>query len=229
MNGGTSTKIILRKEKENECTWKNCTWRGKEPDEESWHHADLQEEGWKAQLLFPALERGDQKMNLYELTDQFLQLQTMLEDPEVDAQVLADTMEAVEGELEVKADGYGKIIRNFEGNVASIKAELDRLTALKNTYEGSIKRLKENLQASMTATGKKKIETDLFKFSIQKNGGALPVIVDVSTDDLPDECVIIAEKPDLKALAAFLQDPENKEYYSQFAHFGERGESLRIK
>lgn len=167
-------------------------------------------------------------MNLYELTDQFLQLQQMLEDPEVDAQVLADTMEAVEGELEVKAEGYGMIIRNFEGNVSAIKAELDRLTALKNIYEGSIKRLKDNLQASMIATGKRKIETDLFKFSIQKNGGALPVIVDVSTDNLPDECVIISEKPDLKALASYLQGV-NKDYYSKFAHFGERGESLRIK
>lgn len=167
-------------------------------------------------------------MNLYELTGQMLQLQQMLEDPEVDAQVLADTMEAVEGELEIKADGYGKIIRNFESNVASIKAEKDRLTALQNIYEGSIKRLKDNLQESMTATGKRKIETDLFKFSIQKNGGALPVIVDVSTDDLPDECVIIAENPDLKAIASYLQGV-NKEYYSRFAHFGERGESLRIK
>ena len=206
MNGGTSIRIILKGVKENECTWKTGTWCGKAADEESWHHADLQEEGHQEskhwlQLFFKALEGVCEEMNLYELTGQFLQLQQMLEDPEVDAQVLADTMEAVEGELEIKADGYGKIIRNFESNVASIKAEKDRLTALQNIYEGSIKRLKDNLQESMTATGKRKIETDLFKFSIQKNGGALPVIVDVSTDDLPDECVIIAEKPDLKAIA----------------------------
>ncbi len=46
-------------------------------------------------------------MNLYELTGQFLQLQQMLEDPETEADVIKDTMEAVEGEIEVKADGYG--------------------------------------------------------------------------------------------------------------------------
>lgn len=46
-------------------------------------------------------------MNLYELTGQFLILQQMLEDPDAEIDVIKDTMEAVEGEIEVKADGYG--------------------------------------------------------------------------------------------------------------------------
>lgn len=168
-------------------------------------------------------------MNLYELTNDFLQLQEMLEDPEVDAQIIADTMEAVEGELEAKADGYARVIRNMEGSIAAVKAEQERLAAKKNLLESGIKRLKDNLQQSMIATGKTKFKTDLFSFNIQKNGGALPVIVDVPTDKLPDECVIITEKPDLKALAGFLQDPELKDLYGKYAHLGERGESLRIK
>ena len=168
-------------------------------------------------------------MNLYELTNDFLQLQQMLEDPEVDTDVINDTMEAIEGAIEVKADGYAMIIRNMEGNVTAIKAEMERLQAKKNLLESSIKRLKDNLQQAMILTGKTKFKTDLFSFGIQKNGGALPVIVDVDTAALPDECVIVTEKPDLKALAAFLQDPELKDFYGKYAHFGERGESLRIK
>lgn len=168
-------------------------------------------------------------MNLYELTNDFLQLQQMLEDPEVDTDVINDTMEAIEGAIEVKADGYAMIIRNMEGNVTAIKAEMERLQAKKNLLESSIKRLKDNLQQAMILTGKTKFKTDLFSFGIQKNGGALPVIVDVDTAALPDECVIVTEKPDLKALAAFLQDPELKDLYGKYAHFGERGESLRIK
>lgn len=81
----------------------------------------------------------------------------------------------------------------------------------------------------MKALNKPKIQTDLFTIAIQKNGGALPVIVDVPTEDLPDECVKITEEPDKNALLALLQDPENKDYYSKFAHLGDRGESLRIK
>ena len=168
-------------------------------------------------------------MNLYELTNDFLQLQEMMEDPDVDTQVIADTIEALEGELEVKADGYAKIIRNMEGSISAIKAEQEKLTAKKNLLESNVKRLKDNLQQAMITTGKTKFKTDLFSFNIQKNGGALPVIVDVDTADLPDECVIVTEKPDLKMLAAFLQDPELKDLYSKYAHLGVRGESLRIK
>lgn len=168
-------------------------------------------------------------MTLYELTDEFLQLQQILEDGEADEQIYQDTLESLEYDLEEKANNYAKIIRNFESQIETLKAEERRLKDRRQVCEKAIKRLKDNLQAAMVQTGKRKIKTDLFSFTVAKNGGALPVIVDVETEDLPDECVVITEKPDLKALAALLEDPENKEHYSKFAHFGERGESLRIK
>lgn len=165
-------------------------------------------------------------MNLYELTADFLQLQQMLEDPEVDSQLIHDTMEAVEGELEAKADGYAKVIRNMEGNLVAVKAELDRLSAKKNLLELNIKRLKDHLQASMVATGKTKFKTDLFSFNIQKNGGKAPVILDVrGTSELPDSLVRVKEEPDMDAIRALIE----KEGSCQYAHLGERGESLRIR
>lgn len=164
--------------------------------------------------------------NLYELTDQFLQLQQMLEDPDMDAQIISDTLEAVEGELEAKADGYARIIRNMEGSIAAIKAEKERLSNKQNVLESSIKRLKDNLQASMVATGKVKFKTDLFSFGIQKNGGKAPVILDVKdTSELPDDLVRIKEEADLDAIRALIE----KDGSCKYAHLGERGESLRIK
>lgn len=168
-------------------------------------------------------------MYLYELTENYLFLQQLLEDPEADSQSITDSMEAIADAIEVKADGYAKVIRNMEGNLAAIKAEQERLSAKKNLLESGIKRLRENLQDAMIQTGKRKFKTDLFSFNIQKNGGAEPVIVDVPTEELPDDCVIITEAPDKKQLAEFLKDPEKAKYYSRFAHLGERGESLRIK
>lgn len=164
-------------------------------------------------------------MNLYELTSDFLQLQQMLEDPEMDSQLLEDTMAAIEGEIEWKADNYAKVIRNMEGCLEAIKKEQERLSNKKAVLEGSIKRLKDNLQNAMVATGKTKFKTDLFSFGIQKNGGSLPVIVDVETEKLPDDLVIVTEKPDLKAIAKYIEETGDVTY----AHFGERGESLRIK
>lgn len=166
--------------------------------------------------------------NLFELTANFLQLQEMLEDPDMDSQVITDTLEAVEGELEAKADGYAKIIRNMEGTLAAIKLEQERLSNKKNLLESSIKRLKDNLKDSMVATGKLKFKTDLFSFGIQKNGGKAPVILDVKdTSELPDELVRIKEEPDMDAIRALLEtDPK---IGAKYAHLGERGESLRIK
>ena len=44
-------------------------------------------------------------MTLYELTDEFRQLLDMMEDPDIDPEVLNDTLEAVLGDIEYKADG----------------------------------------------------------------------------------------------------------------------------
>ena len=162
---------------------------------------------------------------LYELKGEYLQLLQLLEDPEAEDQIVLDTLEGIDFELEVKAENYAKIIKELEGNVEVIKAEKKRLSDKQSKLEENIKRLKENLQAAMVETGKTKFKTELFSFSIQKNGGALPVIVDVETADLPDDLVQITEKPDLKAIAKFLE----KNPDSELAHFGERGESLRIK
>ena len=165
-------------------------------------------------------------MNLYELTDAYLQLQELMEDPDVDAQVIADTMEGIEGELEIKAENYAKVIRNMEGSIIAIDHEQDKLAAKKAILKGNVKRLKDNLQASMIATGKRKFKTDLFSFNIQKNGGKAPVILDVKdTSELPDDLVRIKEEPDLDAIRQLIE----KEGTCKYAHLGERGESLRIK
>lgn len=166
-------------------------------------------------------------MNLYEITESLMKLQMLLEDPEVDQQLVEDTINDTEEELEVKADGYARVIKNLEGNIDALDKEIKRLQAKKKACQNGITRLKDNLQAAMTALKKPKIKTDLFTIAIQKNGGALPVIVDVPTEDLPDECVIVEEKPNLTTLSKLLGNDPDK--YGKFAHFGDHGESLRIK
>ena len=53
---------------------------------------------------------------LYELTGQYMDLMEMAE--EADPDVLRDTLEGIEGEIEDKADNYAKVIRTLEGQVA---------------------------------------------------------------------------------------------------------------
>ena len=51
---------------------------------------------------------------LYELTNDYLTLLDMAEDPDIDEQALIDTMEGIEGEIEIKADGYARVMKQLE-------------------------------------------------------------------------------------------------------------------
>lgn len=164
-------------------------------------------------------------MKLYDLKEEYLTLMEMMEDPDVDPQVIEDTLEGVEGELEAKADGYARMIRNLEGHVFAIDQELERLMRQKKFMQANAKRLKDSLQTTMIETGKRKFSTDLFSFQIMKNGGKLPVILDVkSTSELPDDLVRIKEEPNLEAIRELCEKGTCK-----YAHLGERTESLRIR
>lgn len=164
-------------------------------------------------------------MNLYEITGNLLELQNLLETDEFDEETLADTLEAVEGEYEIKLENYCKVIRNLEASITAVKDEVTRLTNKRKSLEKNIDRLKEAMFISMKTTGINKVKGSLFTVSIQKNGGKEPVVMDVDTYDLPDELVRIKEEPDIDAIRTYIKtNPDCK-----YAHFGERGESLRIK
>lgn len=159
---------------------------------------------------------------LYELTNEYLQLLEMAEDPDVDPETLADTMEAIGGEIEDKADGYARVMKQIEANAAGIKSEIDRLTARKTSMENNIKRMKESLQAAMEATGKKKFKTALFSFNIQKN----PTSLKIDDPDAVPESFLIPQPP--KVDSAAIKDALKAGAVYDFAHLAQ-GESLRIR
>ena len=165
-------------------------------------------------------------MNLYELTGDILKLQDLLASGEVvDAELLKDVITDTEADYEAKIESYAMVIKNLSADIAALKEEADRLNSRRKTLEANIDSLKSRMFDSMKATNTPKIKGRLFTISIQANGGKIPVIVDVDTADLPDDLVKIEEKPDLDAISKFIAaNPDTK-----LAHFGQRGESLRIK
>ena len=60
---------------------------------------------------------------LYELTGEYLALSDMLMDDEVDEQTVLDTLEGVKGEIEIKAEGYVKVLRSIESQAEAYERE----------------------------------------------------------------------------------------------------------
>ena len=126
--------------------------------------------------------------NIFELTDDYRQLLAMMEDPEIDEQAIADTMEGIEMEIEQKADNYAWLIRSLEGSREIVHKEVARLQALDKRYENFIGRLKENLMFCMRSTGKEKFKTKLNSFGIRKAGGKQPLVIDFENPaDIPED------------------------------------------
>ena len=114
--------------------------------------------------------------SLYELTNEYQALLEMAEDPDLDPEVFSDTLEGLGGEIEIKADGYAKVMKTIESQIAGIKAEEARLGARRKVLEGNIDRMKRSLQQAMEITGKTKFRTELFNYAIQKNPASLHIL-----------------------------------------------------
>ena len=162
---------------------------------------------------------------LYQLTDDYLTLLEMAEDPDMDEQALMDTMEGIEGEIEIKAENYAKVIRTLEGDAAACDAESKRLRNKKQTIENNIKRMKSALQMAMEATGKRKFKTPLFSFNIQKNTPSV-VMDEAYIENIPERFLVYKD-PEInrKAIKDAITAGEDLE---GLAHL-EQTESLRIK
>lgn len=162
---------------------------------------------------------------LYQLTSEWQNLYDMMDDESMDEETVLDTIEAIDGEIEIKAEGYAAVIKQLEADQDAIKKEIDRLTARKRTTENNISRLKRSLQDSMELTGKYKFKSGMFSFNIQNN--PLAVVLDEQyIENIPEEYLIPQEpKIDRKKMKEDIAAGKDLE---GIAHL-EQSRSLRIR
>lgn len=163
--------------------------------------------------------------SLYNLTADYEHVLGMLYDDDYDEDTVIDTLDAIEGAIEDKADGYAMIMRMVDSDIESIKAEETRLASRRKALESKKQRMKANLYDAMKTVGKTKFKTALFSFGIQKNGGKRALVLDVGVDKLPPEMQKVTIEANNDALRQLLGDKESCEY----CHLAEQGESLRIR
>ena len=160
-------------------------------------------------------------MTLYELREEFAALRDMSED--LDEQVFADTMEAINAELDENADAYAAIIREMKGTIEAATVEINRLMEKREALKNRIDILKENLTITMREAGRREIKTKLNSFTIQKNPPR--AVITVPLKDIPTEYLkeYHPEVDKAKILSALKLGAE-----LPFAHL-EQGEGVRIR
>lgn len=159
---------------------------------------------------------------MHELTADYITVLNMATDGETPPDVIADTLEAIGGEIEIKAENSAVIMQELKAEADKIDAEIKRLTARKKVYETNADTIKDRIYNAMKTTGKEKFKTTLFSFTIGKN--PVKLVID-DADKIPKKYLIPQPaKIDNAALKEELKSGKKCKY----AHL-EQSESLRIK
>ncbi len=108
-------------------------------------------------------------LTLYQLSADYRHaLDALTEREDLPEQAIADTLEALEGELEDKALNVARYVRNLEAEAAAIAEAKKRMETRERAAVNQSKRLKEYLRFELERTGLKPKAPDL-ALSVQKN------------------------------------------------------------
>lgn len=142
---------------------------------------------------------------LYALVEQYRELE-QLDVEDLDEQALADTLEALQGEITVKATNCALFARNIETFADTVEAAAQQMTERAARLRRKSTAVREYLLNQMRGAGITKISAPEFTVSIRKN----PVAVQIAADAaIPQEYMVVPEppppRPDRKKLKDALQ------------------------
>jgi predicted nuclease with TOPRIM domain len=142
-------------------------------------------------------------MKLYELTNNYLTIQDLIEQAD-DKETLLDTLQAIEDTVEGKIENIIKMMRGFEAEAEAIKTEETRLAEKRRKLENKASSLKEYMEWNLQNLGLKEVKAGMFKARFQKN----PPTVEIADEEaLPDVFKIPQpNKVDRKGLIGFLKE-----------------------
>jgi hypothetical protein len=141
---------------------------------------------------------------LYQIESDYLAIADALEQGELTPE-LETALAITEQELQVKAVGYGYIIKDAEDTVDAIDAEIKRLQARKKSEQNKVERMKEAISNAMQHFGIYDVKTPTLRLSFRKSER----VVGMSFDELPDEFVTVVpeqRKPNLNAIKSAIKE-----------------------
>lgn len=167
-------------------------------------------------------------MRLYDVAKNFVELQTRLEaaEDEDSKEIIATTLESVEFDLEEKAEGILKIVKNYEGDIDAIDNEIKRLRSLKENKQNHIENLKKYLLENLVSIGKTKVETPLFKVFVKKTPPSVQI---VDEHNVPTSYMKITYSVDKTELKKALLNEETAAELNELGISLVQSDSLMIK
>ncbi len=150
------------------------------------------------------------KVTLYGLSHEYVELYKALvesadsETGEVDVDIIS-ALEKVQGAFEEKAISTACVFRAMGNYASEIKAEIDRLTALKRHVEREQKRLEDYLSQACERTGTESIR-GIYANIMFRNNPPKTIIDDESK--IPEEymTVKVERKPNLNAIKEAIKE-----------------------
>lgn len=108
-------------------------------------------------------------MKLYEIANDYLALLQAIDEGEIPEEAIADTLEAIEGEIEYKADNLACVLKTLNAEVAAIKVEEKALAERRKQKENASERIKTYLSDILQRLDINKLETARNKITFRKS------------------------------------------------------------
>jgi hypothetical protein len=109
-------------------------------------------------------------LTLFQLSDQYREAYEVLsQDGDLPGEVFRDTMEALQGDLQVKATNVAAFIGNLEATTNAMREAERRIAARRKTAEERVKWLKHYLLTNMQACGISRIDAPEYSIVIRRN------------------------------------------------------------
>jgi hypothetical protein len=122
-------------------------------------------------------------LTLYQISDQYRQAYEVLsQDESLPAEVFHDTMEALAGDLQVKATNVAAFIGNIEATTNAMREAEKRIAERRRAAEERVKWLKNYLLTNMRACGISRIDAPEYRITIRKNP---PSVVIADPESVP--------------------------------------------
>jgi hypothetical protein len=156
-------------------------------------------------------------MELYKISNQYLECARQAEDCEVPEEYIKDTLESITGDFDQKIDNIASLIKNLKAQSMAIKEEIKSLRGRAIQKDRSVDGLLEYLKTNMVLFERHAIETARNKITIKKNPQSVEIqneekFVTWAYEEYPDLLDFLTPVPNKKYIKEALKNGENIPY-----------------